>query len=260
MNCYKKKYIQYNEGIFDKFVDATYVLTTVNSKRDYVSQLDKLKPTKKNIVVVNQLFTNCDKYIKNVKVDSPPLDIVHSYNYIFNDSLEQGYNHILLLEDDFTVSENVFTKNIVDKICNIVVNTDCVFYLGCIPVVSTYYNNSFRKIVLSLGTHANIYNINSMKRFINDTDTITGVDVYMNSTFNRIMYKHPLVYQTFPETDNRNVWSKGVVPTLGVTTLKLLKLDERCEPGTSIVYFINRLVYDFILPVIFLINIYICTV
>ena len=66
MNCYNLETLNYKDGLFDDFIEATYVLTMENSDRrkDYMYQLEQFKPSsvvhifhnKFNAIVINFRF------------------------------------------------------------------------------------------------------------------------------------------------------------------------------------------------------------
>ena len=60
-NCYHFKTLDLNEGLYDSFVDMTYILLMVNSEKEkhVYEQINKFRPTKK-------LKFNTIKDIKNV--------------------------------------------------------------------------------------------------------------------------------------------------------------------------------------------------
>ena len=121
MSCYKKKIINYKNGVLDTFVDVTYVITMENNierHKKVMEQLEKYKPTKKIIIIYNKGFKKCEKkicYDKNKKCQKVNIsyeDLSHANNYIYSDALKNQYNNILLLEDDFIMSEKIKDKKL----------------------------------------------------------------------------------------------------------------------------------------------------
>ena len=51
-SCYYKKVLNFDNGMFDEYIDVAYLLTMENSKRKehYMEQLNKYKPHKKIII------------------------------------------------------------------------------------------------------------------------------------------------------------------------------------------------------------------
>ena len=66
-NCYNLKLSEYNNGIFDKSIDATYIIFLEGNKNRYNNikkELKKNKPTKKVYILYNKGFKNVIK--KNI--------------------------------------------------------------------------------------------------------------------------------------------------------------------------------------------------
>ena len=81
-NCYILKEINFNKGLFDSFIDVTFVITMVNSIRNnkIIKEITKIKPTKKVIIVYNKGYKNCKKP-DTIKCSME--DIVHAYYTAF---------------------------------------------------------------------------------------------------------------------------------------------------------------------------------
>ena len=81
---------------------------------------------------------------------------------------------------------------------------------------------------------------------VKNQEDIQDWDRYNLSNINRYMYKIPLCYQLFPDTENKKNWSDGenIYNTIMINyfkfNIKVLKLDKQCEPGYSIYYFISK--------------------
>ena len=62
-SCYYKKILNFDNGMFDEYIDVAYLLTMENSKRKehYMEQLNKYKPHKKIIIQYNKGFKLCNK-------------------------------------------------------------------------------------------------------------------------------------------------------------------------------------------------------
>jgi hypothetical protein len=175
--CYNFILYEYEKGIFDNFIDATYILTMVGSDRhnNISNQLSKYIPTKKIYIVENKGFKKCNKVlIKNI----PPYDIKDSYFSSINHSVLQNYNNILILEDDFIFSPKVEDILIINEIDLFFLNhKNKMFYYNLGPIPSLFYpninifNNTFRGI-FCLGAQAIIYTkkiqIDILKNIDND--------------------------------------------------------------------------------------------
>jgi hypothetical protein len=113
--CYHLNIINFNKGLLDNSVDATYVIHLKNNGRidNIINQLNLFKPTKINYILFNDGYKNCKKeeYIK-----SPPLDLVDAFINVFKHAEQQNYNNILVLEDDFFFSEEIRNTNVLNNI------------------------------------------------------------------------------------------------------------------------------------------------
>ena len=100
-NCYNYELRTYETGLFDTFVDATYIITSLDDKKrneNIEYQLEKCIPTKQIYMVYNKIYTKCPKILPK---QIPPYDLKDAYLNIMQHSIDQNYNNILVLENDF---------------------------------------------------------------------------------------------------------------------------------------------------------------
>jgi hypothetical protein len=257
--CYTFKHYKYTDGIFSKHIDATYILYVSGSTRmtSIMSQLEQYHPTDNVYILINKPFKYCKK---NLIRDRVGYDIIDSNMHIFNHAKQNDYDNILVLEDDFIFSSEIKNTNHIDNINSFLnehKNTDFIYQLGSAPIVSIPYN-SYTYITFSLAAHANIYSRKSYMRHLNDYDNkmksytqLGGLDAYAvinNVTYwNVFMYYIPLCYQIYPITDSRSEWNSFetsiIISTLGI--------DKKPEPGTSILYFISKILFPLLLILLF---------
>lgn len=278
MECYKREEILFKKGIFDEIIDVVYIITMENSKERHQSikeQLKKYRLSKKNVIFFNKSFQKCEKQLCNYKKTQCKLiketyeDLTHVNQFVFQESLLNNFNNILVLEDDFIFSKRLYKKNIIKDITNIVkiyekTKQSLVLRLGCIPLLSLpSANKNFRKCLISLGTHAVIYNkkafqeILTFKRRSDDIDMNTSL-LFMNR---QLYYKKPLIYQLFKQTENRDNWGKelgslisGIYSFFIIKLIEKLKLHEKEEPGFCFMYkYHNKIIICILLFVPFLI-------
>ena len=278
MNCYSKKFIISKKGIFDTFIDMTYVITLEDSKerhKSVISQLKKYELTKKVSIVFNKGFKKCKKELcfDNIckKVNISIKDIIHAYQYILKDAQKNNYNNILILEDDFIISERILEQKIINDLeekVNSYKNKNLLLKLGCIPYLSyeEATNSNFKRILISVGTHAIIYNKNSINKILQEL-SLTDYDLVINMKFitEQIMYKIPLIYQIFPDTENKKNWGKddnflinfsnSIALNYNNQIINLFNLDKIEEPGTSKMYKYHNIIFFSIL-LILLVSIY----
>ena len=95
--CYNFETTNYLSGIFDKSIDATYVIfLDGNEKRrlNIENQIKKYIPTKTVHILVNKGWRKCnkDKYITNTAKDLVDCNIT-----CFKHAKKHDYNNILIL-------------------------------------------------------------------------------------------------------------------------------------------------------------------
>jgi len=269
----KMLHIETDGGIFDEIVDCTYVLLCCgkNPQREenVYRQLNILKPSKHIIIVYNSGYKLCDYTV------DPTDDMYKAQLYIFNHALDNNYKRILYLEDDFFLTEPIHTADI-DQITQFIKKEDPSIYgLGnvIIPTLPTLFSKH-QKVLGNMIylAHAIIYNENYMKntilyRTLNPTKQymVDHVTAYIPNIKN-YRYHKPLVYQTFPETENQKQSWQTMFPkplkNIGMNSLrkinKLTKLDKTHEPGFKIIYILPYIFYAiiFILVILLLFFIY----
>ena len=253
--CYSFESIKYPDGLLDSVVDATYVLhLTSNGRLSAVSeQLNRIHPTKQVYICHNMGFKKCKKQLNE---QSSVIDLVDGVINIFKHAKQNGYNNILLLEDDFIFSEEIRKSTHIQNLDSFFKEKqgdDFIYQLGSAPFISIPYNSHTYR-VLGRASHANIYSRACMDRMIEDYDAGSlndHIDAYIIihalSNLNLYMYYKPLCYQIFPKTENRANWHKtdSAVDNFlrwgGDTFISVTGLDVKPEPGFSILYFLSKL-------------------
>ena len=261
--CYYLKTQYYTDPLF-KNVDATYIIHLQGNDERYkniTDQLEMYHPTKIVHIVYNKGYKNCNKD----NITDSVQDLIDTYLYIMNDAKQ--YGTILILEDDFIFNKDIkeHTHNIDAFINN---NTNYIYRLGCLPIIQIPYN-MYTYIGLTGGTHGVIYSKSIRNKIlenntkINDWDKmnhwnkIYDWDVYINFFTINYNYYKPLCYQLFPNTENRNNWGNYhkiihyITQYIVVTFIKLLGIDKNVEPGYSIFYMLSKLLFLFVILILF---------
>ena len=118
--CYKYHKLNYNNSLFNKTIDATYIINLEgnNKLNNILSQLKEYQPTNIIYIVFNKGFRKCKKpdFIKN-----PPYDLVDAYINIFNHAKENNYDNILILEDDFIFNPEIKDKFHINNVNNFLI-------------------------------------------------------------------------------------------------------------------------------------------
>ena len=262
-----------NGGIFDDIIDCTYVLLCCGSnpqrEKHVYTQLKLLNPSKQIILVYNSGYKTCEK------TSSPTDDMTQAQLYIFNHALDNDYKRILYLEDDFFVKKALNPRDI-RSICTFIKNHNPSIYGLCnvsLPTLSTLlssHQKAFKNILYL--AHAVIYNQKYMKETIlfranNSKEYMTDVVSGYIPNIENYRYYKPLIYQTFPPTENQKISWKTIFPkyleNIGINTLlafiKLTNLYQKEEPGFTLIYLFPFIFYGIIFLLILFLIIFIYT-
>ena len=255
--CYEFKYMKFANGLFNKTVDATYVIHLKGNGRyeNIMKQLNEYHPSNDVYILLNDGYKKCNK---TQNIVYPADDLMDAFFQIFKHAHKQNYDNILILEDDFMFNNEINNETHITNINNFLTQKkgeDFIYYIGCIPwlLVPTFYDTNTYMNILSTGTHSVIYSRKNreicMKRYLNDTNNIRDWDMLNNLySKNRYTYYKPLCYQLFEDTENSNNWGKfnKVYEFFGYifkTFLKFMNLDKSVEPGYSILYIFSKLLF-----------------
>lgn len=210
-NCYNLKLTEYNIGLFDKSIDATYIIFLEGNKKRYNNikkELEKNKPTKKVYILYNKGFKNCnkDKYITTTAKDLVDCNI-----HIFKHAKKKNYDNILILEDDYILDNKIKNKKIIDDIDNFLLkkkNSSFSFYLGTLPFIFIPYNININKGLVNIYTHSVIFSKKYRENVLKyNYKSINCWDIFQNKfNFNKYYYYKPLAYQKIEATENSLNW------------------------------------------------------
>lgn len=262
MSCYSYQTMHFKHGALD--VDAVYVLTMENSSRidGLKSQLYHHKPGANIIIQINKGFRACRKRLcgnSKTDIDISVEDISHAYLNAFQHALDNGYKNVLILEDDAVFSDLYFTTENIDVVNDFIPKLQkngFVFALGVLPWASLYHSNGIRRSLLSTGTHATIFPQRIMEEILLDCNSIHDIDLYINFHCTRYFHSLPLVSQTFAATENRANWGDnfGIFGAIARYFIGIviwcLGLEDKVEPGTTIIYTINKIIFDLGIPLL----------
>jgi GR25 family glycosyltransferase involved in LPS biosynthesis len=257
--CYTFKHIEFESGILDKTVDCTYVIHLENNGRltHIYDEINKTKPTRNVFIVFNKGFKKCEKQLIE---QASYQDLTDAFLQCFKHAKENGYKNILILEDDFIFNEEIKQKSHIENIHHFLEsnkNTEFVYHLGLIPIIAYPYGDFYNyRSIKSLTMHSAIYsekciaNFRKLKLEYKHWDTIIE-----KSVKNRFFYYKPLCYQTFPETENKKSWHEKD-GNLYFTKIKhgiihSLNLNDKPEPGFSILYLFSNFLFFLFLILFF---------
>ncbi len=233
--CYYYKYLKSEKGLLDNIVDAVFILLMENSPREknVLAQLQKYKLHSNVIIQYNLGFKNCSKILKKQQSN---FDLLDANFEVFEKSQELKYNNILVLEDDFIVTSNIFKTKYLNSLKKIV-NKDYfnLISLGSIYLISTKYDKHIDNPLLLTGSHAIIYNQKYFNNFINKYYYyFTQADEFLQIK-DKYVTNIPLIVQPYPETENKSNW-----PTIGrlAHTIQdnILDIDWNNYRGKELIY------------------------
>ena len=247
--CYRFETIEYKDGILNECVDATYIIHLEgNGRLDAIHyQLELYHPTNQVYILFNKGYKTCEK-----TVSSPGHDLIDAFLQCFQHAKSNGYGNIFILEDDFMFSEEIKHKWHIDAISSFIKEkTDFMYLLGCLPFLQIPASFDMQHYsAVSCGTHAVIYDKNCREQLMNlDPSQISDWDVFLNTRYfyKRYCYYLPLCFQLVPPTENSNRWGQDnfLLFFLGQILFKviqMLNLNERVEPGYSILYGASKII------------------
>ena len=218
--CYNFKNLSFNSGLFDSFIDITYILIMENSKREknMYKELNLFKPTSKVKIQYNKGFKKCKKNLYKQQTNWDLMDA--TYNVML-DAKNNDYKNILILEEDFIVNNKEINKlKNITNIQNFIKNNKKVdiYLLGnFIPSINITLNTHLKcshcKIPCG-GTQGYIATNIGIKKFINLYDSENykllknmsnngDIDWMFNDNyFKTYYYNKPLIIQPLEETEN----------------------------------------------------------
>jgi hypothetical protein len=251
-SCYRFQEIKYTAPIF-KEVQATYIIHLEGNGRlpAIQEQLKKYHPTETVYILWNKGFKKCKK---DLAIDKSPLDLVDAFMQCFKDANEKGYEHILILEDDFIFDEKILEPCHVRSIEAFLKSKEgdnYVYYLGTAPVLQFSTFGHHNRSIISGGTHSVIYPKTFIKHVLTDINQydIVDWDFYTNLYCTQYKYYIPLCYQLFPKTDNQNNWGVNFFEKLFIVPIiyfiPYFKLDKQYQPGYDILEFSSKFIIYF---------------
>jgi hypothetical protein len=237
----------FSHGILDSCVDATYIIHLKdNGRLDHIlEQLKEYRPTSTVYIAHNKGFKKCDKKLIE---QASYQDLTDAFLQCFKHADSQGYNNILILEDDFIFSPDIKNSEHINSICQFVSSKqqdEFIYYLGCVPVLIILNSfGSHYSSIKSLTTHAIIYSKKARSKITDFSDKHWDVIVEKNIG-SRYLYYKPLCYQLFPETENKKEWAdkdNGAITWIKNAFIKGLSLDKEAEWGFFIIYVLAKLI------------------
>jgi len=251
--CYTFEKKTYQNGLLNKSVDATYIIHLKNNGREeqIEKQLSTYHPTNTVYIVLNQGYKKCDKIL----IDQAPYqDLTDAFFQCFRHADENGYNNILILEDDFIFSPDIKETNVINTIDTFLHNKRdeaFIYYLGCVPLIVMPCDWNHYISIKSFATHSIIYSKKSRALFNKNIEHKHWDVILEKSISNKYLYYKPLCYQLFPETENKKTWAEkdknAFMGWLKNTTIHVLDLDKHAEFGFFVLYCLAKFLFFFFL-------------
>ena len=246
--AYTIKTLEYDDGIFDKSVDATYIIHLKNNGREQhiFDELSRIHPTNTIHIVYNEGFRKVDK---GPRVKTTVDDLTHTYLWTFEHSVSNGYRNILILEDDFMFHVDLKeTKHNILDILESRKTEDYIFLLGCLPFMMIPRDH-LTYTGITCGMHCAVYSEQCILNTLANREKIVDWDIFFNfvsETTNKYIYPTPLCYQLFPITENSTNWGMehDVLSSLSYVVkpiMRLCQLDKQVEPGYSVFYLFSKM-------------------
>lgn len=214
--CYRFETIHNQNGIFDKCIDATYIISMENSPRlsHILEQISTFRPTSLVYILHNKGYKECTKRLhRQLSIE----DLVDANFQIFFHAYNNQFDNILILEDDCVFSEKLFDPNVVTDVCQFLnehKNTEFIYGLGILPWFILPSTTNHHQCLLFTASHAWVHSKQMREKILFDVTQEEFKTHWDNETlfknwnnFNIYTYKYPLAYQKFEETDNYSVWT-----------------------------------------------------
>ena len=248
MDCYEYEIIHSTENPILKNVDLSIVLAMKGTNR-FIRDPFILNLAKTTIIQWNAGFKKCKKHSSITRSSD---DIVHAYETALNYS--KKYDNVIIFEDDaIIINKDLDIYNKIDKFIGNenFDKSESVLTLGSVSSFKTY-NNDFLKAKRNYMfgfIQSIIYSRSSRINLLSQID-IKGYNFghidqgYLSQLDNIFTYKYPLIVQTWPETENSNLWFSELHPVLAKlarffvkTSYKILNLHNKPD-GWYFLYFI----------------------
>lgn len=249
--CHKKIKLQFEKGLYDGSIDATYILYLEGNLDRYNQIMKQIKkyPTTKNIfLIVNKGYKKCKK---NVIITNSTHDCTYSHLEAYAHAENNNFNNILILEDDFIFDEDI-DNSINIKEINTFLNKKknenfMYFFGGCPLIVNQIHDNLFHyKCTFIYTAHGYVSSKKfrqkilsfDKQKFVNDLNFENN----LGKNTNQYMFYKPLIYQIFPLTENKKIWGSafGLKSKLCLYLIDIFNLDKEYKKPYAIMYYVTK--------------------
>lgn len=216
--------LNFNNGLFDGYVDMVYVLTMEDSTRTnhFMEQLSKYKLLSTVTIQINKGF---HKVNKQLYCQNSIFDINDAFYYCFLHAKQHNFKNIIILEDDFYFDSSL-TSCVVNDIGNFINNNIYdVYNFGPIMHLSIPSFSKHHRCLFMAAAHCCIYSSKYMDFYINCYNNILPIrSDFVWNQLGIIKYKYykPICFQLFTETKNQKQWITPIAK-LGIFLFRLDK-------------------------------------
>jgi hypothetical protein len=250
--CYKKELMQFDSGLYDESIDCTYILYLEGNNDRYLKLMEQIKkyPLTKNVYLVrNKGYKKCKK---SNKIKNSANDCINSHYEVYVHAELNEFNNIAILEDDFIFDKDIDNEeniNAINSFLNKKKDTNFIYLFGCISYLVNKVDFYNYEVFNFGGAHTYVISKKCRQQIVNqDRDQFIKLSYFearlQTNANNVYMFYKPLSYQTFPDTENRKVWSTMYGKArnfIYLNGIKVLKLDTQVQPGYNIIYFLSKL-------------------
>lgn len=260
--CYRYEEIDMKtNGYLGEIIDSAYVLAMEDSPRikTILQRLQFAIPCRKVVIQYNKGYKHC--YKPNLKKQKSLYDITDAYYHAFyhyKNNTPNGYERVMILEDDFIFTPLIKEKKTLSDIKGIISSKKPdILQLGHVlsiynPFFLFYSNYNFKKHLYAPSAHCVIYCKSFIDKFTSDYSIgkfpYDHYDKAFSIDYSNIwVYNKPLGIQPFENTENSKTWN-----ILGINTtdfmlffIERFKLNDKDDPKSleSGVIKINKINY-----------------
>jgi len=240
--CYR--FVEYSSvlrGTFDSVIDCTYVLLMENSPREesILKTVKEAQLTKCVRIQYNKGFRKCTKNLPEQRTN---FDLMHALQNVFKDALMNGYERIVVLEDDCLFDERIHDPEVVNDLTTFLRDTNPkVYNLGTMIFLTFPWAPLFQKhhrMLCGSMTHAMIYNKKYMETVVQSIHMSTDIEPTFH--FSAFTYHKPLAYQLFTPTENSQEGWYGAWPAINYLIFERFHMDTCYQPGFDRMYKVSH--------------------
>ena len=248
-HSYRYEHIESKNGLFDNYVDMSYILTMENSTRrnNYMGQLLQYNPHKHVTIQHNTGFKHCNKQLYN---QNTVHDINDAYYHVFLHAKSHNYNNIIIFEDDFFF-DNVEKADVHEIGMFITNNNYHIYNLGPALDISMPYTFKHHQSVFTTSAQGVIYNVKYFDFFIKIYNKGFNMmyDIVWNSVdVLKFRYYKPICFQLYEMTENIKNWGFSNV---AIFFIKLLNLDKSHYPGWHVLNMLSYVITIIVLYILY---------